>query len=56
MEGLFQGFDFALENYGEDDYSQYTQAPAASAPVVQQAAQAASNGEVPEHIKKNLRW
>ena len=34
-KAFFQGFDFALENYGEDDYSQYTQAPAASAPVVQ---------------------
>jgi 2-oxoglutarate dehydrogenase E1 component len=47
-KAFFQGFDFALENYGDDDNVQYIQAPAASAPVVvQQATQAASNGEVP---------
>jgi 2-oxoglutarate dehydrogenase E1 component len=44
-----------LENYGDDDNIQYIQASAVSAPAVQQATQAASNGEVPEHIKKNLR-
>ncbi|MDQ1161938.1 2-oxoglutarate dehydrogenase complex dehydrogenase (E1) component-like enzyme [Chryseobacterium sp. SORGH_AS 447] len=54
-KAFFQGFDFALENYGDDDQVQYVQAPAASAPVVQQAAQAASNGEVPEHIKKEFK-
>ena len=54
-KAFFQGFDFALENYGEDDYVPYSQAPAASAPVVQQAAQAASNGEVPEHIRKEFK-
>jgi 2-oxoglutarate dehydrogenase E1 component len=54
-KAFFQGFDFALENYGDDDNIQYIQVPAASAPVVQQATQAASNGEVPEHIKKEFK-
>jgi len=53
-KAFFQGFDFALETYGDDENIQYNQAPATSAPV-QQATQAAANGEVPEHIKKEFK-
>ncbi|WP_326983777.1 2-oxoglutarate dehydrogenase E1 component [Chryseobacterium sp. MYb264] len=53
-KAFFQGFDFALETYGDDENIQYVQASAASAPV-KQATQAAANGEVPEHIKKEFK-
>lgn len=54
-KAFFQGFDFALENYGDDDNVQYIQAASNSAPAVQQISQAAANGEVPEHIKKEFK-
>jgi 2-oxoglutarate dehydrogenase E1 component len=54
-KAFFQGFDFALENYGDEDNIQYIQAPANAAPAVQQISQAVSNGEVPEHIKKEFK-
>ncbi|ATL75916.1 2-oxoglutarate dehydrogenase [Chryseobacterium piperi] len=54
-KAFFQGFDFALENYGDEDNIQYIQAPANTAPAVQQISQAVSNGEVPEHIKKEFK-
>ena len=54
-KSFFQGFDFALENYGDEENVQYVQAPAQNAPAVQQMTQAATNGEVPEHIKKEFK-
>ncbi|ASK29527.1 2-oxoglutarate dehydrogenase E1 component [Chryseobacterium sp. T16E-39] len=54
-KAFFQGFDFALENYGDEDNIQYIQVPANAAPAVQQISQAVSNGEVPEHIKKEFK-
>ncbi|WP_034708019.1 thiamine pyrophosphate-dependent enzyme, partial [Chryseobacterium luteum] len=54
-KAFFQGFDFALENYGDDDNIQYIQAPANAAPAVQQISQAVAGGEVPEHIKKEFK-
>jgi 2-oxoglutarate dehydrogenase E1 component len=54
-KAFFQGFDFALENYGDDDNIQFIQASASAAPAVQQISQAVSNGEVPEHIKKEFK-
>ena len=55
-KAFFQGFDFALENYGDDDNTQFIQASANAAPAVQQQiSQAVSNGEVPEHIKKEFK-
>ncbi|MDH6254001.1 2-oxoglutarate dehydrogenase E1 component [Chryseobacterium sp. H1D6B] len=54
-KAFFQGFDFALENYGDDDSIQYSKAGATAAPAVQQISQAVSNGEVPEHIKKEFK-
>lgn len=54
-KAFFQGFDFALENYGDDDNIQFTQASASAAPAVQQISQAVSGGEVPEHIKKEFK-
>lgn len=54
-KAFFQGFDFALENYGDDENIQYIQASANAAPAVQQISQAVSNGEVPEHIKKEFK-
>ncbi len=49
-KAFFQGFDFALENYADEDvvYTANTSAP------VQQMTQAASNGAVPDHIKKEF--
>ncbi len=35
-KAFFQGFDFALENYGDDDNTQFIQASASAAPAVQQ--------------------
>lgn len=50
-KAFFQGFDFALENYGDE------QGPAVAtvAPVVQAATQAASQGQVPDEIKKEFK-
>ena len=51
---FFQGFDFALENYGDEDY--FASAPATSGVnVVQQAQQASANGEVPEDIRREFK-
>ncbi len=49
-KSFFQGFDFALENYGDDNvsYSGVISAP------VQQVSKAATNGEIPDHVKKEF--
>lgn len=54
-KAFFQGFDFAIENYSDDESIQYVQNSVKSSPAVQQISQAASNGEVPEHIKKEFK-
>ncbi len=54
-KSFFQGFDFALENYGDEDNVQFVQATTTTAPVVQQISQATNNGEVPEHIIKEFK-
>ena len=54
-KAFFQGFDFALENYSDEESVLYIQNSVNSAPVVQQVSQAASNGEIPEHIKKEFK-
>ncbi|WP_027377452.1 2-oxoglutarate dehydrogenase E1 component [Kaistella palustris] len=50
-KAFFQGFDFALENYGEnsEDVSAAVPGP------VQYATQAISSGEIPEDIKKEFK-
>ncbi|WP_312076078.1 2-oxoglutarate dehydrogenase E1 component [Chryseobacterium sp.] len=53
-KAFFQGFDFALENYGDEDFVQYTPSQPTAAPV-QQVAQAVAGGEVPEHIRKEFK-
>ena len=54
-KAFFQGFDFALENYSDEEDIQYIKNSGNSSPAVQQISQAASNGEVPEHIKKEFK-
>jgi 2-oxoglutarate dehydrogenase E1 component len=54
-KAFFQGFDFALENYSDDESVQIVQNSVNAAPAVQQISQAAANGEVPEHIKKEFK-
>jgi len=54
-KAFFQGFDFALENYSDDENVQIVQNSVNAAPAVQQISQAAANGEVPEHIKKEFK-
>ena len=51
-KAFFQGFDFALENYGDEEFVQYTANQTAP---VQQVTQALAGGEVPEHIKKEFK-
>lgn len=51
-KAFFQGFDFALENYSEDDA--YSNAPSTSAPV-QYAQQAVTNNAVSEDISKEFK-
>ncbi len=50
-KAFFQGFDFALENYGEEFETDGVK----SSPVVQAAHQTAANGEVPEEIKREFK-
>ncbi len=50
-KAFFQGFDFAMEGYGEDLVQQNT----ASSSVVQQAAQAVATGKIPEDIQKEFK-
>lgn len=53
-KAFFQGFDFALENYGDEEF--FGSAPVATgANVVQQAQQASANGEVPEDIRREFK-
>ena len=52
-KAFFQGFDFALEGYG-DDFRENISASKASAPV-QYANTAAANGEIPEQIQKEFK-
>ena len=54
-KAFFQGFDFALENYSDDESVQIVQNSVNASPAVQQISQAAANGEVPEHIKKEFK-
>ncbi|KQR94532.1 2-oxoglutarate dehydrogenase subunit E1 [Chryseobacterium sp. Leaf180] len=54
-KAFFQGFDFALENYGDDEDIQMVKASGNTAPAVQQISQAVAGGEVPEHIKKEFK-
>lgn len=50
-KAFFQGFDFALENYGEGEVLP----SGTSSSVVQQVATANQNGEIPAHIKKEFQ-
>lgn len=52
-KAFFQGFDFALETYGDDDAP--FAAPSAPAKVVQAASQAAANGQIPDDIQKEFK-
>ena len=52
-KAFFQGFDFALEGYG-DDFRENISASKTSAPV-QYANTAAANGEIPEQIQKEFK-
>ncbi len=51
-KAFFQGFDFALENYSEDDH--YTN-PVAPAQTVTVANQAPANTPIPEDIQKEFK-
>ena len=53
-KAFFQGFDFALENYSDEDFVVESNAPVSSN-VVQQVNQASANGEVPEDIRKEFK-
>jgi 2-oxoglutarate dehydrogenase E1 component len=52
-KAFFQGFDFALEGYGEDMIADSSE-KAVSAPV-QMANQAAANGQIPNEIEKEFK-
>ncbi len=52
-KAFFQGFDFALEGYGED-FGENSGSTNGSLPV-QSANQAAANGQIPEDIKKEFQ-
>ncbi|MDF2832661.1 2-oxoglutarate dehydrogenase E1 component [Chryseobacterium indoltheticum] len=52
IEDLYQQY---FENYSDEESIQYVQNSVKSSPAVQQISQAASNGEVPEHIKKEFK-
>ncbi|QDP86345.1 2-oxoglutarate dehydrogenase E1 component [Chryseobacterium sp. SNU WT5] len=52
-KAFFQGFDFALEGYG-DDFRENSGAYNVSAPV-QAANNAAANGQIPEDIQKEFK-
>ena len=55
-KAFFQGFDFALANYGDEsgDGNVQTTTSGASAPV-QQISQAVASGEVPEDIRREFK-
>lgn len=53
-KSFFQGFDFALENYGDEDTEgSATYAP--SVPVQQMVQSASAGGEVPEDIRREFK-
>ncbi|QOW11939.1 2-oxoglutarate dehydrogenase E1 component [Kaistella flava (ex Peng et al. 2021)] len=52
-KAFFQGFDFALEGYG-DDFGRNSDSPKVSTPV-QLANQASANGQIPEDIQKEFQ-
>jgi 2-oxoglutarate dehydrogenase E1 component len=51
-KSFFQGFDFALENYSDDDFGS---APVSNSAPVQYAQQAVTNNAVSKISQKNLR-
>ncbi len=51
-KAFFQGFDFALEGYGDDLINQDSQQTSAPVQMVQQAA---ANGTIPEDIEKEFK-
>lgn len=51
-KAFFQGFDFALETYSDENEDNQS---TAAAPAVQLANQAAANGEIPESIRKEFK-
>ena len=53
-KSFFQGFDFALENYGDEGYAEVSSA-AGSSNAVQYVTQASANGEVPEDIRREFK-
>ena len=52
-KAFFQGFDFALENYGDEE--SYSQAPVSTTTIVQQVSNASANGEIPEDIRREFK-
>ncbi|MGZ5273446.1 MAG: thiamine pyrophosphate-dependent enzyme, partial [Kaistella sp.] len=54
-KAFFQGFDFALENYGDDSPENTSVAANSASPVVQLANQSASNGQIPDDIQKEFK-
>ena len=52
-KAFFQGFDFALEGYG-DDFGSNSESTKVSTPV-QLANQASANGQIPEDIQKEFQ-
>ena len=52
-KAFFQGFDFALENYGDEIPANSSVTPTSNA--VQIANQAASNGQIPDDIQKEFK-
>lgn len=53
-KAFFQGFDFALENYGDEDYTSQPTNGVATAPV-QQIQKIVAGGDVPDEIKKEFQ-
>lgn len=54
-KAFFQGFDFALENYGEGDYIYDVPQKVTTSNAVQQITNAVASGEVPEDIRREFK-
>lgn len=54
-KAFFQGFDFALENYGEGEYIYDAPQTATTSNAVQQITNAVASGEVPEDIRREFK-
>nr|MBP7974067.1 2-oxoglutarate dehydrogenase E1 component [Kaistella sp.] len=54
-KAFFQGFDFALENYGDESSENTSVSANSSEKVVQFANQSASSGQIPDDIQREFK-